>query len=83
MDVRRHDKTASSVGGIHAVIYAVEIRRPEEGLERKRVARVSDNIGSESKKREPVKKGVKIGRNDPCPCGSGKKYKLCHGRDRE
>ncbi|NCX63400.1 MAG: hypothetical protein EBW84_11880, partial [Betaproteobacteria bacterium] len=22
----------------------------------------------------------KIGRNDPCPCGSGKKYKLCHGR---
>ncbi|HZF78874.1 MAG TPA: SEC-C metal-binding domain-containing protein [Rubrivivax sp.] len=22
----------------------------------------------------------KVGRNDPCPCGSGKKYKLCHGR---
>jgi preprotein translocase subunit SecA len=64
-------------------LFAVEIRRPEEGLERKRVARVSDNIGSEGKKREPVKKGVKIGRNDPCPCGSGKKYKLCHGRDRE
>lgn len=28
-----------------------------------------------------VKKGQKIGRNDPCPCGSGKKYKKCHGRD--
>ncbi|MCD7710343.1 MAG: preprotein translocase subunit SecA [Porphyromonadaceae bacterium] len=29
---------------------------------------------------EPVKAGPKIGRNDPCPCGSGKKYKNCHGR---
>ena len=24
-------------------------------------------------------KNLKVGRNDPCPCGSGKKYKLCHG----
>ncbi|MES2775916.1 MAG: preprotein translocase subunit SecA [Bacteroidota bacterium] len=32
-------------------------------------------------KREPVKVGPKIGRNDPCPCGSGKKFKACHGRD--
>lgn len=32
-------------------------------------------------KQEPVKVGPKIGRNDPCPCGSGKKYKQCHGRD--
>ena len=28
----------------------------------------------------PVRTGAKIGRNDPCPCGSGKKYKKCHGR---
>ena len=27
-----------------------------------------------------VREGVKVGRNDPCPCGSGKKYKHCHGR---
>jgi len=32
-------------------------------------------------KREPVKVGPKIGRNDPCPCGSGKKYKHCHGKE--
>jgi len=32
-------------------------------------------------KRQPVKVGPKIGRNDPCPCGSGKKYKNCHGRN--
>jgi preprotein translocase subunit SecA len=30
---------------------------------------------------EPIRNvGLKIGRNDPCPCGSGKKYKKCHGR---
>ena len=29
---------------------------------------------------EPIKVGPKVGRNDPCPCGSGKKYKNCHGR---
>jgi hypothetical protein len=27
-----------------------------------------------------VQRTVKVGRNDPCPCGSGKKYKQCHGR---
>ncbi|HEU4632814.1 MAG TPA: preprotein translocase subunit SecA, partial [Flavisolibacter sp.] len=32
-------------------------------------------------KQEPIKVGPKIGRNDPCPCGSGKKYKNCHGRE--
>ena len=32
-------------------------------------------------KREPIRVEKKIGRNDPCPCGSGKKYKNCHGKD--
>jgi preprotein translocase subunit SecA len=32
-------------------------------------------------KQQPVVVGPKIGRNDPCPCGSGKKYKQCHGKD--
>jgi len=31
-------------------------------------------------KPQPVRVGEKVGRNDPCPCGSGKKYKNCHGR---
>lgn len=35
---------------------------------------------SENVKQEPVKVGPKVGRNDPCPCGSGKKYKHCHGK---
>lgn len=32
-------------------------------------------------KQQPLVTGPKIGRNDPCPCGSGKKYKACHGKD--
>jgi preprotein translocase subunit SecA len=35
---------------------------------------------SENIKQEPVRVGPKVGRNDPCPCGSGKKYKHCHGK---
>jgi preprotein translocase subunit SecA len=33
-----------------------------------------------TKKRPAVRAGQKVGRNDPCPCGSGKKYKHCHGK---
>jgi len=36
---------------------------------------------AEASKQEPVRVGPKVGRNDPCPCGSGKKFKACHGRD--
>jgi len=38
---------------------------------------------AEAAKQEPVRVGPKVGRNDPCPCGSGKKFKACHGRDAE
>jgi preprotein translocase subunit SecA len=30
---------------------------------------------------QPVRVEKKVGRNDPCPCGSGKKFKQCHGKD--
>jgi preprotein translocase subunit SecA len=36
-------------------------------------------VNQEPVKQQPVKAEVKVGRNDPCPCGSGKKYKNCHG----
>jgi preprotein translocase subunit SecA len=35
---------------------------------------------SRAGKPQPIQVGDKVGRNDPCPCGSGKKYKQCHGR---
>ncbi len=40
-----------------------------------------DPSGDVAVKQEPVKVAPKIGRNEPCPCGSGKKYKHCHGKD--
>ena len=48
-------------------------------VKRERVARVTGESGGsdETVKKQPVKKGSKIGRNDPCPCGSGKKWKKC------
>ena len=37
--------------------------------------------GTETRtKAEPVRVAQKVGRNEPCPCGSGKKYKQCHGK---
>lgn len=54
----------------------------ESNLERREVAKgeaVHPKEGEEVK-RKPVKKAVEVGRNDPCPCGSGKKYKHCCGR---
>lgn len=57
----------------------------EENMERQQVAEGEATYGGnsedeESKKKKPIVKGQKVGRNDPCPCGSGKKYKHCHGR---
>ena len=53
----------------------VRIQRP---IQREQVMQPdAPNAGSQT----PYKKGEKIGRNDPCPCGSGKKYKNCCGRN--
>ncbi len=41
----------------------------------------SDTQAAEQVKTQPVKVEKKVGRNDPCPCGSGKKYKNCHGKN--
>ena len=38
-----------------------------------------DGSGPAGRPLDPVRAGKKVGRNDPCPCGSGKKYKKCHG----
>lgn len=52
--------------------------RTEEDIRRKQVAKITATGGAADKtvKQQPVKK-IKIGANDPCPCGSGKKYKYC------
>ncbi|WPK12380.1 preprotein translocase subunit SecA [Lysinibacillus louembei] len=51
-------------------------------LQREEVAKgqaVNPKEEAAPKKKAPVRKAENIGRNDPCPCGSGKKYKNCHG----
>ena len=57
----------------------------EQNMERQKVAEgeavVPSETGDQPKKKRPVKKADSIGRNTPCPCGSGKKYKNCHGQE--
>ena len=64
------------------VEFVLRVRiRTEEDVKREQQAKITATSGSGdgSVKKAPVKKGEKVGRNDPCPCGSGKKYKKCCG----
>jgi preprotein translocase subunit SecA len=55
--------------------------RIEQKVEREQVAKVTGTNKDDSVAKGPyVRKEAKVGRNDPCPCGSGKKYKHCCGR---
>ncbi|MBO8159026.1 MAG: preprotein translocase subunit SecA [Thermosyntropha sp.] len=58
------------------VRYIMRVKVAQKMEERKIVA-----SHGEDEVRKPVRVGKKIGRNDPCPCGSGKKYKKCCGRE--
>ena len=65
-------------------LFRVEVKEPEPEPEPE-PEKIKYNI--RNKEPEPVtetyqRQGEKIGRNDPCPCGSGKKYKQCHGKKR-
>ncbi|WP_062551517.1 preprotein translocase subunit SecA [Peptoniphilus phoceensis] len=52
-----------------------------ERVKRVRVAKEVETVNPDDGKKKPyVRKKEKVGRNDPCPCGSGKKYKNCHGK---
>lgn len=61
-------------------LYRIQVNKDNK-LKREQVAKpVSTNINGEGdNKKQPVVKEKKVGRNDPCPCGSGKKYKKCCG----
>ncbi len=52
----------------------------EQKVEREQVAKVTGTNKDDSVKKGPVKKATKVGRNEPCPCGSGLKYKQCCGK---
>ncbi len=59
-------------------LFLVRLRKNEE-VKRERVAKVTSESGGGEDviRKEPVKRVIKIGRNDPCPCGSGLKWKKC------
>jgi preprotein translocase subunit SecA len=65
-------------------LYRVQIARPAEVTQFEAARRqplVLSHGEEVEEKQKPVKReSKKVGRNDPCPCGSGKKYKKCHGR---
>ena len=52
----------------------------KQNIERKQTLQGHANDGKEKLKAQPKRVSVKVGRNDPCPCGSGKKYKNCCGK---
>ncbi len=63
-------------------VMKAEIRN---NLQRQEVAKgqavnPKEDTSGKTKKKQPVRKAEDIGRNDPCPCGSGQKYKNCHGK---
>jgi preprotein translocase subunit SecA len=70
-----------------AYIFHASVQRVEEAEEERRQAAPREPVRLSSAATEEVqttrtqaRRGEKVGRNQPCPCGSGKKYKLCHGR---
>ena len=61
-------------------LYSVRLQKNEE-VKRERVAKgMTESVGGDGTVKKQPRKVAKIGRNDPCPCGSGKKYKQCCGR---
>ena len=62
-------------------LYSVRLQKSEE-VKRQRVANAtSESVGGDGTVKKQPRKVKKIGRNEPCPCGSGKKYKNCCGRN--
>ncbi|NOZ24987.1 MAG: preprotein translocase subunit SecA [Nitrospirae bacterium] len=62
-------------------LYRVQVRSEEEAsrVSRQQQLRLVYNRGNGSESQQPVKRSKKVGRNAPCPCGSGRKYKKCCG----
>ena len=62
-------------------ILTVRVQLQEGKPQREQVAKPDEYVGGDgSLAKKPASAGKKVGRNDPCPCGSGKKYKKCCGR---
>jgi len=62
-------------------ILRAQVRQNTERVQVAKPTRTFSGKEDETAKRKPRTTSEKVGRNDPCPCGSGKKYKYCHGKN--
>ena len=91
MDIEINHKMVQFLCHAHIPLEANEVkegRQQKTDLSKLSANRTEDGTPKENEyhdpstpKQAPITVGPKIGRNDPCPCGSGKKYKACHGKD--
>jgi preprotein translocase subunit SecA len=73
----RSQQEAEQVAEQHAELKNVQYQHADYD---EALAKANEADDSTTKVQPFTRPGQKIGRNDPCPCGSGKKYKHCHGR---
>ena len=64
----------------HVAIVSQEEQQVQDRLQTAQASHGGESSPAESQKTPKNADGTKVGRNDPCPCGSGKKYKNCCGR---
>ncbi|MBA4141509.1 MAG: preprotein translocase subunit SecA [Nitrosospira sp.] len=78
----RSEQQVEAVAESHQPLVNVQYQHAayEEALGEEEPAEDAETQDRSEKHQPFVRQGEKIGRNDPCPCGSGKKYKQCHGR---
>ncbi len=75
------EMTTSIREGTVQMLLTAQIRS-EADVQRSQTVKITGTSGGgdDSEKKRPARAGEKVGRNEPCPCGSGKKYKMCCGR---
>jgi preprotein translocase subunit SecA len=79
--VFRMEETEAFQESLWTIGATIHESAPRAAAQAAQEAAMSTNAGGEVKKVETIRnRGEKVGRNDPCPCGSGKKYKNCHMR---
>ena len=64
---------------IHSGIFVFDVVQIEQGTSFQNAYAHGGHGGNDGSVETVRREGKKTGRNDPCPCGSGKKYKKCHG----
>lgn len=71
LSLDEHKELAAGLSDTVRKIHALFLEQRKQGMVEGKLPEVL--------RREPVRSPPKVGRNEPCPCGSGKKFKLCHG----